>query len=416
MCSSDNQTAGSGAALDLADDDSDESSQITEIATTGDTNNVITESSPDKMLIDFSQNWPSADAASNLSANGNNCAGGSFPLGVDASGNAESCTDAATQAELDSHESDITDVHNINIATPADAHFLIYDGGGDNRFENKAISGDVSITNAGVSTVSDDSHNHTSVSASDGTVTFSGTGGANNEDLTYDFETVANEVGITSSTGVTTVNMDTLDLKVDTIESTASSTDGGAITFCEDTDVGTDCVEFTVGQTDLPGGTTTHTINSNGRIPDSAVGNGSDDTGTEVVYMHYGCNDTDAADGTTYMFESSETNACNDSENSGGNDFRNITRLPYAGAVNGLTCTVETAPGAGDTVTLTVRFEGSDTDCAVAISNTDTIGTDTTCSTAYTATNYITISHVTSVGSVDVDQTDCHLLMEVTVP
>ncbi len=41
--------------------------------------------------------------ATTLAANGGNCAAGSFPLGVDAVGAAETCTDAATQTELNTH-------------------------------------------------------------------------------------------------------------------------------------------------------------------------------------------------------------------------------------------------------------------------------------------------------------------------
>lgn len=42
-----------------------------------------------------------ATTAGALAANGANCSAGNFPLGVDASGAAEGCEDAATQAELD---------------------------------------------------------------------------------------------------------------------------------------------------------------------------------------------------------------------------------------------------------------------------------------------------------------------------
>jgi hypothetical protein len=45
-----------------------------------------------------------ASTATALAANGVDCAAGSFPLGVDASGAAVGCTDAATQAELNTHE------------------------------------------------------------------------------------------------------------------------------------------------------------------------------------------------------------------------------------------------------------------------------------------------------------------------
>lgn len=44
-----------------------------------------------------------ASTATALAANAANCSAGSFPLGVDAAGAAEGCTDAATQAELDTH-------------------------------------------------------------------------------------------------------------------------------------------------------------------------------------------------------------------------------------------------------------------------------------------------------------------------
>lgn len=54
---------GTDVALDLADDDSNESTAISEIATTGDTNSIFTEPAADKLLIDASQNWPTADTA-----------------------------------------------------------------------------------------------------------------------------------------------------------------------------------------------------------------------------------------------------------------------------------------------------------------------------------------------------------------
>lgn len=86
-------SGGSAIALDLDDDDSDESSDLTEIATFGDDNNIFTEPADDKLEIDVGQPWPTADLANALSANGSNCSAGSAPLGVDASGAAESCTD-----------------------------------------------------------------------------------------------------------------------------------------------------------------------------------------------------------------------------------------------------------------------------------------------------------------------------------
>lgn len=83
----------------MADDGSNESSGITEFATTGDTNSIFTEPTGDKLLVTLSNNWPSADTADALTANGANCAAGQAPLGVDASGAVESCFDVWTEAE-----------------------------------------------------------------------------------------------------------------------------------------------------------------------------------------------------------------------------------------------------------------------------------------------------------------------------
>lgn len=65
---------GSSIVLDLADDGSDESSGVTEIATTGDTNSIFTESADDKLLIAVGNDWPKADTADDLTCT--NCIGG----------------------------------------------------------------------------------------------------------------------------------------------------------------------------------------------------------------------------------------------------------------------------------------------------------------------------------------------------
>lgn len=62
----------------------------------------------------------SAVSASSWSANGANCAGGSFPLGVDEYGAAESCTTVADQGELNTHSSD-GGAHNATSANTGNA-------------------------------------------------------------------------------------------------------------------------------------------------------------------------------------------------------------------------------------------------------------------------------------------------------
>jgi hypothetical protein len=54
---------GSAITLDLGDDGGNDSTDLTEIATSGDTNSIFTMPSADKLLIDVSQNWPTADVA-----------------------------------------------------------------------------------------------------------------------------------------------------------------------------------------------------------------------------------------------------------------------------------------------------------------------------------------------------------------
>jgi hypothetical protein len=80
---------GSSIILDLLDDDDDESNALGEVAITGDTHSIFSESADDKLLINLANPVPTATA---LEANGANCSAGEYPLGVDASGATETCT------------------------------------------------------------------------------------------------------------------------------------------------------------------------------------------------------------------------------------------------------------------------------------------------------------------------------------
>jgi len=57
---------GSSTALDLGDNGSNESSGITEIATSGDTNSIFSEPSADKLLINLANDWPKSDTSDDL--------------------------------------------------------------------------------------------------------------------------------------------------------------------------------------------------------------------------------------------------------------------------------------------------------------------------------------------------------------
>jgi hypothetical protein len=107
--------------------------------------------------------------------------------------------------------------------------------------------------------------------ATNGILVFGSTGNTNNERLSLDLETTADTAAFASPSGVTTVNFGTLVVTAASFASTASAVDGGALTLGEDTTIGTDTWQLTVGQTNLPAGTTTHTIDSSGKIPATAL-------------------------------------------------------------------------------------------------------------------------------------------------
>lgn len=101
-------------ALDLGNNGIDESAGIARIQTSGDTNNIFTEAPANELLINAALDWPKADLADALAANGANCSAGNSPLGVDALGAVESCFDVATQTELDNHVNDSSDAHDAS--------------------------------------------------------------------------------------------------------------------------------------------------------------------------------------------------------------------------------------------------------------------------------------------------------------
>lgn len=85
---------------------------------------------------------------------------------------------------------------------------------------------------------------------SDGTITFGGVDGVNNENLIYDFETTENTVGVSSSEGVTTVDYGTIGVDANTL--TVNSTDVvddddiGVTVQAYDADLVVDAIEFVI--------------------------------------------------------------------------------------------------------------------------------------------------------------------------
>lgn len=98
-CAAGGGGGGSNIVLDLGDDGGNDSVALGEIATVGDANGIFTEPGADKLLIDLTKDWPKADLADALAANGTNCSG-SIPRGIDAAGNAEGCADVDLTTEV----------------------------------------------------------------------------------------------------------------------------------------------------------------------------------------------------------------------------------------------------------------------------------------------------------------------------
>ena len=86
------QTGAGGSAItfDIGDDGGNDSVDVNEIATTGDTNTIFTESTADKILIAVGNNWPTADTATTASAlvaNPTDCGANQFAQSIVANGN-----------------------------------------------------------------------------------------------------------------------------------------------------------------------------------------------------------------------------------------------------------------------------------------------------------------------------------------
>lgn len=108
-------SGGSAIVLDLGNNGADESADLNEIATSGDTNSIFTEPSADKLLIDLSNNWPTADNATTadaLSSNPTDCSANQFANTIAANGNL-TCT-AITDA-------DVPDTITVDLASAATA-------------------------------------------------------------------------------------------------------------------------------------------------------------------------------------------------------------------------------------------------------------------------------------------------------
>ncbi len=133
-CSDDDGGAGGSAIVfDIGDDGGDDSVDVNEIATTGDTNTIFTEPSADKILIAVGNNWPTSDTADALSANPSDCAANQFADAIAANG------DLTCNGVVDA---DVSDTITVGNAGTVDPDALSCDVGDDNLISEDCI-GDV---------------------------------------------------------------------------------------------------------------------------------------------------------------------------------------------------------------------------------------------------------------------------------
>lgn len=144
-----------------------------------------------------------AGTATALASNGSNCSAGSAPLGIDASGAAETCTD---------YEEDLSNSAGLLAALSDETGTSLA------VFSNSPVfTDDFDLAAAGVR-----------LGGSDGILTMLGLGNGNDEALSIDLDNgSANVVGISSSTGVTDLDLGTIDLNTDTLDLTGTGTLNG---------------------------------------------------------------------------------------------------------------------------------------------------------------------------------------------
>ncbi len=170
-CDNDDSGGGGSAIIfDIGDDGGNDSIDVSEIATTGDTNTIFTMPLADKILIAVGNNWPTADTADALSANPADCPANQFADVIAANGTL-SCNgvvdadvvDALTIAGGTIGASAITLVQGVNPTPTAegviewetdDDHIIVGDGSSAVEFvPAEDVSGDITMTDAGVTTI-----------------------------------------------------------------------------------------------------------------------------------------------------------------------------------------------------------------------------------------------------------------------
>ena len=133
---------GSAITFDIDDDGGNDSTDVNEIATTGDTNSIFTESSPDKILIALANNWPSADTADALDSNPADCGANNFATTIAANGDLTCAQPGFTDLSGSATDAQVPNTITIDLAAAATALAANpADCAADNKADSIAASG-----------------------------------------------------------------------------------------------------------------------------------------------------------------------------------------------------------------------------------------------------------------------------------
>lgn len=105
------------------------------------------------------------------------------------------------------------DEHSTAAGTPAAGKVAIYAKADGKLYIKDDTGTETDLTSTGSGSLGSNLASTTDdITSNNGTIRLAGSGGTNNEDLDFDFETTANTVGVSSSTGVATIDFGTIEV------------------------------------------------------------------------------------------------------------------------------------------------------------------------------------------------------------
>ena len=111
------------------------------------------------------------------------------------------------------------DEHSSAPGTPASGKVVVYAKADGKLYIKDDVGTETDLTSTGSGSLGSNLSSTTDdITSNNGTIRLAGSGGTNNEDLDFDFETTANEVGVSSSTGVTKIDFGSIELKSANLE------------------------------------------------------------------------------------------------------------------------------------------------------------------------------------------------------